>query len=122
MRTVILELSRPLLDYDVRSIGILLETDLRFVVVRADDHYLQWLPSVLAERTIEVPGPGCDERVKLIASRAGERALRATTVASLLDQGERLPEARWNELVGRVVDDWSDDMTPDVAEILRSLG
>ena len=121
VRTVILELSRVLFEHDVRAIGMLLETDLRFVVVRPDDHYLQWLPPALAERTIEVPRYACDERVVAIADRAKDRRLRAPTVAGLLDLAERLPEERWNRLFDRVLDSWNDATPPQLETILLNL-
>lgn len=121
VRTVILELSRVLFDHDVRAISTLLETDLRFVVVRSDDHYLQWLPPALAERTLEVPRYACDERVVVIAERAGPRRLHAATVAALLDQAERLPEERWGRLLDGVIWSWNDASPPQLATILSNL-
>ncbi len=118
---MILELSRVLFEHDVRAIATLLETDLRFVIVRSDDHYLQWLPPTLAERTIEVPRYTCDERVVVIADRAGKLRLRATTIAGLLDQADRLAEERWSLLLDCVIDGWNDASPPQLDTILLHL-
>lgn len=111
VRTIVLELSRPLLDHDLRAIENLLETDLRFVIVRRDDHYLEWLPPALAAETIEVPESRFDERVTAIADavtlRHGDARLSASAVAALLEHAMRSDDERWRVLLERVLDAWN---------------
>lgn len=122
VRTVVIDLSRPMFDRDIQAIHTLLETDLRFVIVRRDDHYLEWLPPALAADTIDVPRYACDERVLVIAERAGSLTLNAAVVAALLDQAERLTEERWSTLLDRVIESWNDADPPRVETILLHLG
>lgn len=61
VRTIILELSRPLFDRDVEAITHLLETDLRFAIVQYDDLFGGWLPDALAADPLEIPELRFDE-------------------------------------------------------------
>ncbi len=117
VRTVIIELSRPLFEHDVRAITTLLETDMRFVVVRRDDQYVGWLPQPLAETTLDVR-PGFEERAVSIFQAAAHH-LDARLVAGLLYRAQHMPEERWVRLCQLAIEEADTGVRPDLDLILR---
>ncbi len=125
VRTIVLELTRPLFELDITAITNLLETDLRFVVVRRDDHFVKWLPAALLGQTLEIPRPSFDELAVEIFEQAAVvkpgAKLGASVVAALLDQAERIDEPRWAQLLALTLESWDGSDRLRVGEILRHL-
>jgi hypothetical protein len=109
-RTIVLELTRPLFDHDITMIRQLLETDLRFAVVRPNDHYLAWLPPELAHDTLELPALRFDELpmtiVERVAAHASGAKIRAEAIEHLLDRAARHGEEAWHPALERALEDW----------------
>ncbi len=107
VRTVVIELVRPLLEADVAALDTLLETDLRFVIVRTNNHFLEWLPPALSRDTLEIPALRFDELpttiADLVAATVPGANIRADAIELLLNRAATLGEDRWTELLMRAL-------------------